>query len=77
MNLFTEGSHVRIDIPETTDPDQDRYHGIKGTKQQVQTVSEELAVEYADENGFGVRGSGSTELANAKGELFTELEFEL
>jgi ribosomal protein L21E len=31
MQQFTEGDRVRVDIPDTTDPDFDRYHGAYGT----------------------------------------------
>lgn len=31
MNEFTEGDRVRVDIPDTTDPDHDTYHGEHGT----------------------------------------------
>lgn len=30
MEQFTKGDRVRVDIPATTDPDQDRYHGVHG-----------------------------------------------
>lgn len=31
MSGFTTGDRVRVDIPDTTDPDHDRYHGLHGT----------------------------------------------
>lgn len=31
MQRFSEGDRVRIDIPDETDPDHDRYHGVHGT----------------------------------------------
>jgi ribosomal protein L21E len=31
MSGFTTGDRVRVDIPNTTDPDHDRYHGLHGT----------------------------------------------
>ena len=31
MDRFAEGDQVRIDIPDTTDPDHDQYHGKHGT----------------------------------------------
>ena len=31
MSGFTMGDRVRVDIPDTTDPDHDRYHGLHGT----------------------------------------------
>jgi ribosomal protein L21E len=30
MNEFSAGDQVRIDIPDVTDPDYDRYHGQHG-----------------------------------------------
>lgn len=30
MKRFAVGDRVRVDIPDTTDPDFDRYHGRKG-----------------------------------------------
>lgn len=31
MQRFSEGDRVRIDIPDKTDVDHDRYHGAHGT----------------------------------------------
>ncbi|MDR5672466.1 hypothetical protein RH858_04790 [Halalkaliarchaeum sp. AArc-GB] len=31
MKQFDEGDRIRIDIPDTTDADHDRYHGVHGT----------------------------------------------
>lgn len=31
MRRFTKGDRVRVDIPDSTDPDHERYHGIHGT----------------------------------------------
>jgi ribosomal protein L21E len=31
MSGFTTGDRVRVDIPDTTDPHHDRYHGQHGT----------------------------------------------
>jgi ribosomal protein L21E len=31
MEQFTEGDRVRVDIPDTTDPDHEPYHGEHGT----------------------------------------------
>ena len=31
MSGFTTGDCVRVDIPDTTDPDHERYHGLHGT----------------------------------------------
>jgi ribosomal protein L21E len=30
MSRFTKGDRVRVDIPDTTDHDHDRYHGVHG-----------------------------------------------
>ena len=35
MKQFDEGDRVRIDIPDTTDPDYDQYHGVHGTVVEV------------------------------------------
>jgi ribosomal protein L21E len=31
MEQFTEGDRVRVDIPDETDPDHPKYHGVHGT----------------------------------------------
>lgn len=31
MPCFEEGERVRVDIPDETDPDHERFHGIHGT----------------------------------------------
>ncbi|WP_336336424.1 hypothetical protein [Haloarcula brevis] len=31
MSRFTTGDRVRVDIPDATDPDHERYHGLHGT----------------------------------------------
>lgn len=31
MNRFDEGDRVRVDIPDTSDPDYEQWHGSKGT----------------------------------------------
>ena len=31
MEQYTEGSRVRVDIPDETDPDHEQYHGVHGT----------------------------------------------
>jgi len=31
MQRFAEGDRVRVDIPDETDPDHERYHGVQGT----------------------------------------------
>jgi ribosomal protein L21E len=30
MHRFSEGDHVRVDIPDETDPDHEPYHGVHG-----------------------------------------------
>ena len=40
MQRFSEGDRVRVDIPDETDPDHERYHGEHGT---VITVLEDDA----------------------------------
>jgi ribosomal protein L21E len=30
MNELNEGDRVRVDLPDETDPDHDRYHGLHG-----------------------------------------------
>jgi ribosomal protein L21E len=30
MQRFSEGDRVRVDIPDETDPDHERYHGVRG-----------------------------------------------
>lgn len=39
MSDFSIGDRVRVDIPDTTDPDFDRYHGEHGTI--VKTVDDD------------------------------------
>ncbi|WP_092663894.1 hypothetical protein [Halorientalis persicus] len=31
MRRYSEGDRVRVDIPDETDPDHDRLHGVEGT----------------------------------------------
>jgi len=31
MQRFSKGDRVRVDIPDETDPDYERYHGVRGT----------------------------------------------
>jgi ribosomal protein L21E len=31
MQRFSEDDRVRVDIPDETDPDHERYHGVQGT----------------------------------------------
>lgn len=47
MNGFSTDDRVRVDIPDTTDPDHDRYHGLHGT---VVEVLEDEAGELTDDN---------------------------
>jgi ribosomal protein L21E len=35
MSEFAKGDRVRVDIPDTTDPDFDRYHGSHGEVREV------------------------------------------
>ena len=35
MSEFSEGDRVRVDIPDTTDPDFDRFHGSQGEVRKV------------------------------------------
>lgn len=46
MSRFAEGDHVRVDLPDETDPDHDRYHGLHGTV----AVLEDDAVEVTGDN---------------------------
>ena len=47
MQRFHEGHRVRIDIPDTTDPDHEPYHGREG---QIVDVDEDTAgLETGDE----------------------------
>jgi ribosomal protein L21E len=45
MARFAPGDRVRIDIPDETDPDHERYHGREGT------VVELLADDASEETG--------------------------
>jgi ribosomal protein L21E len=47
MKGFDEGDRVRIDIPDTTDPDHDRYHGVHGTV--VEVLHDDAEAETDDE----------------------------
>ncbi|GAA0678851.1 hypothetical protein ACFQDG_01155 [Natronoarchaeum mannanilyticum] len=58
MNRFTEGDRVRIDIPDTDDPDHARWHGTFGTVVDVreddagqETGDERDSIEYRVEAG--------------------------
>jgi len=39
MGRFSEGDRVRIDLPDETDPDHDRFHGKHGTV--IEVVSDD------------------------------------
>lgn len=47
MKLLDEGDRVRIDIPDTTDPDFDRYHGSYGTV--IAVLNDDAGIETGDE----------------------------
>ena len=47
MSGFTTGDRVRVDIPDTIDPDHDRYHGLHGT---VVEVLEDDVSEFTDDD---------------------------
>lgn len=47
MKRFTPGDKVRIDIPDETDPDHERYHGRKGVVSDV--IDDDAGVERGDE----------------------------
>jgi len=47
MNEFSDGDQVRIDIPDKTDPDYDRYHGRHGKV--VATLSDDAQDVTGDE----------------------------
>ena len=46
MDPFTEEDRVRIDIPDTTDPDFERYHGQQGHI--VDVLHDDAGVETED-----------------------------
>ena len=46
MRRFEEGDRVRVDIPDETDPDHERLHGLQGT---VVEVIEDDAGEETDD----------------------------
>lgn len=46
MNRFEEGDRVRIDIPDTTDPDHQSYHGRTG--QVVELIQDAAGLETGD-----------------------------
>lgn len=47
MNRFEKGDHVRIDIPDKSDPDHDHYHGREGTVVDVDV--DDAGLETGDE----------------------------
>lgn len=60
MQRFREGDRVRVDIPDETDPDHDRWHGREGTIARVreddvgrETGDERDNVEYLVESDSG------------------------
>lgn len=52
MQRFTMGDRVRVDIPNKTDPDHDRYHGEHGT---VKAVLEDGAGEVTGDVRDGLQ----------------------
>jgi ribosomal protein L21E len=51
MQRFTEGDRVRVDIPDESDPDHERYHGRHGT---VISVIEDSGEEVTDDKRDGI-----------------------
>jgi ribosomal protein L21E len=51
MSEFSEGDRVRVDIPDTTDPDFDRFHGSQG---EVRKVLEDDAGELTGDREDGL-----------------------
>lgn len=51
MSEFAKGDRIRVDIPDTTDPDFDRYHGSHG---EVQKVIEDDAGESTGDREDGL-----------------------
>jgi len=47
MKRFEEGDRVRIDIPDETDPDFDRYHGERGSVLEV--INDDAGLTTGDE----------------------------
>lgn len=55
MRRFEEGDKVRIDIPDETDPDHERFHGRQG--EVVEIIEDDAGQETGDERDshlFGV-----------------------
>ena len=52
MEQFTKGDRVRVDIPDTTDPDHDRYHGIHGTV--VNVLEDEVSEVTGDDRNEAI-----------------------
>jgi len=47
MQPFTAGDRVRVDIPDETDPDHDRYHGVEGTV--TETLTDDAGAVVGDQ----------------------------
>jgi ribosomal protein L21E len=47
MQRFSEGDRVRVGIPDETDPDHERYHGVRGTV--VATLEDDAGRATGDE----------------------------
>jgi len=47
MQRFSESDRVRVDIPDETDPDHERYHGVRGTV--VAIISDDAGRATGDE----------------------------
>ena len=47
MQRFTGGYSVRVNIPDTTDPDFNRFHGLEGTV--VNVIKDDAGDEAGDE----------------------------
>ena len=46
MRRFEEGDRVRVDIPDETDPDYERLHGLQGTV--VEIIEDDAGQETGD-----------------------------
>lgn len=47
MQRFAAGDRVRVDIPDETDPDHNRYHDSRG--EVVETLVDDAGIETGDE----------------------------
>ncbi len=47
MRRFEEGDRVRVDIPDQSDPDHERLHGVQGTV--VQIIEDDAGQETGDQ----------------------------